>query len=252
MGLFADYLALTVGAVLPVLNPVGSSLIFLGMVGTAPRKVFSMLARRVAFATFLFLVATDVAGAAVLRTFGISLPVVQLGGGIVIAAMGWELLNKKDVQGQQDASPHMADIRRAARNDLLSLHVSHHRRTGRDGGDADAQRSCLKGSAARYAVRAIGRAGGDGAAEPFGLCLLRLCAGHHGQNLRIHGARHPARGFIHPVLHRRADCVERAERADGRRALSCAVSGVRLSVSLPVFPSHHRRGRLRRARRRPA
>ena len=109
MGLFADYLALTVGAVLPVLNPVGSSLIFLGMVGTAPRQVFTMLARRVAFATFLFLLATDVAGAAVLRAFGISLPVVQLGGGIVIAAMGWELLNKNDVQGQQHASPHMAD-----------------------------------------------------------------------------------------------------------------------------------------------
>lgn len=110
MSTFADFFALAVGALLPVINPVGSSLVFLGMVGTAPRQVFTMLARRIAIATFLFLVATDVAGAAVLRVFGISLPVVQLSGGIVIAAMGWELLNKKDVQGQQDAAPHMANM----------------------------------------------------------------------------------------------------------------------------------------------
>jgi multiple antibiotic resistance protein len=34
-------------------------------------------------------------GAAILRFFGISLPIVQLSGGIVLASMGWTVLNEK-------------------------------------------------------------------------------------------------------------------------------------------------------------
>ena len=109
MGIFADFFALSAGALLPVINPVGSSLVFLGMVGTAPRQVFTMLARRIAITTALFLLAMDLAGTAVLRLFGISLPVVQLSGGLVLAAMGWELLNKKEAPGEQATSPHLAD-----------------------------------------------------------------------------------------------------------------------------------------------
>jgi multiple antibiotic resistance protein len=110
MGLFAEFFALSFGALLPVINPVGSSLVFLGMVGTAPSRVFAMLARHIAISTGLFLLAMDLTGAMVLRLFGISLPVVQLAGGLVLAAMGWELLNKKEVPGQQDTSPHLADV----------------------------------------------------------------------------------------------------------------------------------------------
>jgi multiple antibiotic resistance protein len=110
MGVFADYLALAIGALLPVVNPIGSSLVFLGMVGSAPPRVFRMLAWKVALTTALFLLAMDLGGAAVLKLFGISLPVVQLAGGLVLAAMGWELLNKKDAPGQQDQTGPPADL----------------------------------------------------------------------------------------------------------------------------------------------
>jgi multiple antibiotic resistance protein len=105
MGTFVSFFALAIGALLPVINPVGSALVFLGMVGNAPKSVFKTLAKRIAISTALFLLAMDLAGAAVLKLFGISLPVVQFAGGLVLAAMGWNLLNKSEPSGQQDTSP---------------------------------------------------------------------------------------------------------------------------------------------------
>jgi multiple antibiotic resistance protein len=106
---FAGFFALAFSALFPVVNPVGSSLVFLGIVGTVPKGVFRTLARKIAISTALFLLAMDLAGAAVLKLFGISLPVVQLAGGLVLAAMGWELLNKKEAAGQQTPAASPAD-----------------------------------------------------------------------------------------------------------------------------------------------
>ena len=107
---FISFFVLAFVALLPVVNPVGSSLVFLGIVGTAPKEVFRVLARKIAVNTALFLLAIDVAGAAVLKLFGISLPVVQLAGGLVLAAMGWELLNKTEAPTQQETSPVQSDF----------------------------------------------------------------------------------------------------------------------------------------------
>jgi len=109
MGEFVKYFALAFSALLPVINPVGSSLVFLGMVGEARGEVFRTLARKIAISTALFLLTMDLAGAAVLKLFGISLPVVQLAGGLVLAAMGWRLLNEKDVAGQREPSSLLTD-----------------------------------------------------------------------------------------------------------------------------------------------
>jgi multiple antibiotic resistance protein len=89
------YFVLAFSALLPVINPLGSALIFLGVVGHAPVDVFRSLARKVAINTVLFLLTIELVGAAVLTLFGISLPVVQLAGGFVLAGMGWGLLNDK-------------------------------------------------------------------------------------------------------------------------------------------------------------
>lgn len=108
---FISFLALALGALLPVINPVGSSLVFLGMVGDASQPVFRALARKIAVTTALFLLVLDLAGAAVLKLFGISLPVVQLAGGLVLAAMGWGLLNNKsEAAGQKNAAQPHQDI----------------------------------------------------------------------------------------------------------------------------------------------
>ncbi len=90
------YFALAFSALLPVVNPLGSSLVFLGLVGFVPSEVISSLARRIAVTTTLFFLVIELVGAALLRFFGISLPVVQVAGGFVLAAMGWELLHESD------------------------------------------------------------------------------------------------------------------------------------------------------------
>jgi len=95
---------LAFSALLPVINPLGSALIFLGLVGAAPSNQFRSLARQVAISTVLFLVVIELGGAFLLSFFGISLPMVQLAGGLVLAAMGWSLLNEKDKNGHGQAS----------------------------------------------------------------------------------------------------------------------------------------------------
>jgi multiple antibiotic resistance protein len=96
MPLVFKYFVLAFSALLPVINPLGSALIFLGVVGSAPTEVFRNLARKVAIDTVLFLLTIELVGAAILAFFGISLPVVQLAGGFVLAGMGWGLLNDND------------------------------------------------------------------------------------------------------------------------------------------------------------
>jgi multiple antibiotic resistance protein len=101
MLLLWKYFALSFSALLPLINPLGSALIFLGLVGSAPIHVYQSLARRIAINTILFLVVIDLIGSTVLRFFGISLPIVQFSGGLVIAAIAWSLLN----QESSDPSP---------------------------------------------------------------------------------------------------------------------------------------------------
>jgi multiple antibiotic resistance protein len=80
---------------LPLINPLGSALVFLGLVGDAPTAVFRSLARRIAINNIIFLAIIELLGATILNFFGISLPIVQLSGGLVIAAMGWGVLNER-------------------------------------------------------------------------------------------------------------------------------------------------------------
>jgi multiple antibiotic resistance protein len=90
--------ALAFSALLPVVNPLGSALVFLGLVGSAPDSVYRDLARKVAIRTALFFLGIGLIGTALLSFFGISLPVVQVAGGLVLASMGWSLLNQPDPQ----------------------------------------------------------------------------------------------------------------------------------------------------------
>jgi len=83
-------------ALLPLINPIGSALIFLGLVGDEPAAVYRHLARKVAVATIVFLVVIQFLGSLILSFFGISLPVVQVTGGIIIAATAWALLFEND------------------------------------------------------------------------------------------------------------------------------------------------------------
>lgn len=96
MGELSKFFGLTLSALLPLVNPLGSALVFLSLVGSAPPAVYRSLARRIAISTTIFLIAIETGGTLVLKFFGISLPVVQISGGLAIAAMGWTLLNQDE------------------------------------------------------------------------------------------------------------------------------------------------------------
>jgi multiple antibiotic resistance protein len=89
---------LAFSALLPLINPVGSALIFLGLVGEASPRTYRALALRITLNTAIFLAVIELTGSAILNFFGISLPIVQLAGGLVVATIGWGLLNEKDSQ----------------------------------------------------------------------------------------------------------------------------------------------------------
>ena len=98
MALVWKYFAFGFSALLPVVNPLGSALVFLGLVGVVPAEVYRSLARRIAINTILFFAVIELIGSTILHFFGISLPIVQVSGGLVLASMGWSLLNQKDPQ----------------------------------------------------------------------------------------------------------------------------------------------------------
>jgi multiple antibiotic resistance protein len=85
---------LAFSALLPLINPVSSALVFLGLVGDAPPVVYHLLARRIAIANIVFLGVIELLGSTILKFFGVSLPIVEFAGGIVIAAIGWGVLNQ--------------------------------------------------------------------------------------------------------------------------------------------------------------
>src|SRR6185436_13225937 len=90
------FFGLSFSALLPLINPLGDALVFLGLIGPAPPAVYRRLAKRVAINTFVFLILIESAGAAIIKFFGISLPVMQVSGGLVLAAMGWRLLSEDE------------------------------------------------------------------------------------------------------------------------------------------------------------
>jgi len=102
VALFLKFFGLSFSALLPLINPLGSALVFLGLVGNAPPAVYRHLARKIAIDTTLFLAAIELAGTAMLTFFGISLPVMQVSGGLVLASMGWSLLNRPDSQPMKE------------------------------------------------------------------------------------------------------------------------------------------------------
>ncbi|MGC2161450.1 MAG: MarC family protein [Silvibacterium sp.] len=102
---------LAFSALLPLINPLGTALVFVGLVGDAPPETYRRLARRIAINNVIFLTIIELLGSAILNFFGISLPIVQLSGGVVIAAIGWGVLNEKDENAAAKSQQTESDVR---------------------------------------------------------------------------------------------------------------------------------------------
>jgi multiple antibiotic resistance protein len=82
-------------ALFPILNPLGGGPIFLNMVQGCSEGVRGQLARSVSINCFFMLSGSMLIGPQLLLFFGISLPALKLAGGMVVIALGWNLLNQK-------------------------------------------------------------------------------------------------------------------------------------------------------------
>lgn len=90
----------------PVVNPLGDAPIFLLLSHDYSSSARTALARRIAMNSFYLLAASFLIGSHILAFFGISLPVVQVGGGLVVMATGWKMLNQKQEDEEPRAKPH--------------------------------------------------------------------------------------------------------------------------------------------------
>lgn len=99
----AKGLFLFVSALFPIVDPLGGSPIFLAMTSEYSRDTRRALSWRIAIDSFFLLVGSYFIGTHVLSFFGISLPVVQVGGGLIVIANGWALLQQGSCDDQKGA-----------------------------------------------------------------------------------------------------------------------------------------------------
>jgi multiple antibiotic resistance protein len=104
MGEFVNSFLLVYASLFPIVNPIGGAPIFVGLTQSSSHRERGMLALQVARNGFLLLLASMLVGSHVLEFFGLTLPVVRIAGGLIVASLGWQLLHAKDASGlQRDA-----------------------------------------------------------------------------------------------------------------------------------------------------
>ena len=92
----AKTLFLVVTALFPIVDPLGGSPFFLALTREYAPEARKGLSWRIAMNSFFLLVASYFVGTYILAFFGISLPVVQVGGGLILVATGWTLLKQRE------------------------------------------------------------------------------------------------------------------------------------------------------------
>ena len=110
----AKSIVLVISALFPIVDPIGGAPVFLSLTINYDRETRRLLSRRIAMNSFILLVASFTVGSHVLSFFGISLPVVQVGGGLIVIASGWALLRQEDAQERSSVERRTVDC-----NDVL-------------------------------------------------------------------------------------------------------------------------------------
>ena len=92
---FLQGLLLIPVSLLPIINPLSTAPVFAATVGSN-RDLAKKLARQVAINAWFVLVVSMLIGTYVLALFGISLPVVRIGGGLLVVATAWQMLHQAE------------------------------------------------------------------------------------------------------------------------------------------------------------
>lgn len=109
------FLSVIIG-LFPIVNPLGMAPIFLQMTEDFSSHARAALAWRVAFGGFLLMIGSFFIGSHVLAFFGLTMPAVQVAGGLVVLAAGWRMLQQGDdapSRGSQSKLPDNVALTRA-------------------------------------------------------------------------------------------------------------------------------------------
>jgi multiple antibiotic resistance protein len=90
---------LVVGALFPIVNPIGNTPIFLSLTRGLSGQGRTALARMIALNGLALILTSIFIGTYILAFFGISLPVVQVAGGLIVISTGWALLRQSNGDG---------------------------------------------------------------------------------------------------------------------------------------------------------
>ena len=92
----ANTFLLVYAGLFPIINPIGGAPIFLGLTRHCTDTERNALALGVTFNSFFLLLGSLLIGSYVLEFFGITLPIVRVAGGLIVAATGWSLLQASE------------------------------------------------------------------------------------------------------------------------------------------------------------
>ena len=190
--------AVTIVALVPLINPAGTAPIFLSLTNGESDRARSTLAIRIARNAFVLLTGAALGGSAVLRLFGLSLVEIRIAGGLLVMATAWHLmrtdqrpdatitaLSRRDADGLTHATFYPLTFPVTIGPGSLAIAVT----LGAGGGDAAARAATLIGVIAgsvvvsltiylcyRFAARAARILGDAGTLVLFRLSAFILLA----------------------------------------------------------------------------
>lgn len=98
-------LVIVFAGLFPIINPLGTALIFFSMTRRATHVERAEVSKRIAIYSFLIINASLYFGAYVLQVFGVSIPIMRVAGGIVVMMAGWKLLNADSLDTEDVKKP---------------------------------------------------------------------------------------------------------------------------------------------------
>ena len=99
---FSKSFLLVLATMLPILNPVSVSAIFLTLTEGASKETRRVIATRIAINVTLLTIFFMLVGSYMLDMFGLSIDIVRLGGGLLVAVIGWNMINTNSSEGRTE------------------------------------------------------------------------------------------------------------------------------------------------------
>lgn len=81
-------------ALFPIVNPLGASVVFHSLVKDSSAQQINDLAFRISIYVIVMLLIVLFVGSLILNTFGITIPIVLISGGLLLMHVGWQMLSK--------------------------------------------------------------------------------------------------------------------------------------------------------------